>query len=52
MKIDSDDHSVLVLMPQQQSEVYRRNRLLPVLSGINTEFTPDLLFSWLQVRSR
>lgn len=50
--IDPEDNSVLVLMPQQQSEVYRGDRSLPVLPGINTEFTPNLLFSWLQIRSR
>lgn len=48
--IDPDDCSVLVVLPQQQPVIYRDDRSLPVLPGINATFTPRLLFSWLQFR--
>lgn len=47
--LDPDDYSVLMFTPQQQPEVYRGDRQLPVIAGVQLTLTPQQIFAWLKV---
>lgn len=47
--IDPDDHSVLVLQPQQQPEFCQKGDRLPVLKEIDLDLTVEKVFSWLKM---
>lgn len=46
--VDSTEEAILVVFPEQRIELFRGNVLLPVLSAINLELTPEQIFRWLQ----
>jgi Uma2 family endonuclease len=48
--LDPDDYSILIFTPQQEPGVYRGNRQLLVLEGINLSLTVEQIFGWLKVR--
>ncbi|MEO0759990.1 MAG: Uma2 family endonuclease [Cyanobacteria bacterium J06648_16] len=50
--LDPDDYSIFVFSPGQETEVYRGERLLPVLEGINLPLTTAQIFDWLKLTKR
>ena len=50
--IDPDDYSVLIFAPQSEPDVYRGDRQLPVLEGVNLAVTAAQIFAWLKVVKR
>ncbi|MBW4444034.1 MAG: Uma2 family endonuclease [Plectolyngbya sp. WJT66-NPBG17] len=50
--LDPDDYSVLSFMPQQEPDVYRVDRQLPVIEGVDLNLTTQQLFSWLKIARR
>lgn len=50
--IDPDDYSVLIFPPQREPDVYRADRPLPVLAGVNLAVTAAQVFAWLKVGNR
>ena len=47
--IDPDDLSILVLMPQQQPELYRGDRAIPILGDLELTLTAARVFGWLKM---
>lgn len=47
--VDPDDYSVLTFAAQQEPNIYRGDRPLPTLPGINYELTAAQIFAWLKV---
>ncbi|MFQ3627671.1 MAG: Uma2 family endonuclease [Cyanobacteriota bacterium] len=47
--LDPDDYSVLIFTPQQEPEVYRGDRQLKVIAGVQLTLTPQQIFAWLKV---
>ncbi|MBE9029092.1 Uma2 family endonuclease [filamentous cyanobacterium LEGE 11480] len=50
--LDPDDYAVFVFQSQRETEVFRGDRLLPMLEGIDLSLTAEQIFSWLQVKRR
>ena len=48
--LDPDDYSIWVFQPQKAPEIYRGDRILPVLTSIHLTITVNQIFEWLQVR--
>ncbi len=46
--INPDEETILAVFPEQKIELYQGESLLPVLSGIDLELTPQTVFSWLK----
>jgi Uma2 family endonuclease len=47
--INPCDETILSIFPEQKIELYQGNIILPILTGINLELTPDIIFNWLNV---
>jgi Uma2 family endonuclease len=47
--IDPDDYSILTFIPQQEVEIYRGDRQLPILEGVDLRLTAAQVFEWLKV---
>jgi Uma2 family endonuclease len=47
--LDPDDYSVLAFMPQAEPEVYRGDRQLKAIEGVQLALTPQQIFAWLKV---
>ena len=47
--LDPDDYSVLVLAPQQEVDIVRGDRRLPVIQGVNLSITAEQVFAWLRI---
>ncbi len=47
--VDPVDHSILTFAPQQEPNIYRGDRPLPTLPGINYELNAAQIFAWLKV---
>lgn len=45
--IDSEDESILAILPDQRVQLLKGNAQLPILSGIALELTVEQVFSWL-----
>lgn len=50
--LDPDDYSVLVLAPQQEVDIVRGDRQLPVIEGVNLRTTAEEVFTWLKISRR
>lgn len=50
--LDPDDYSILTFTPRQEPTVYRGNRQLLVLEGIDLTLTAEQVFAWLKVGRR
>lgn len=50
--IDPDDYSVLIFAPQQEPDIYRGERQLRVIEGVNLSLSAEQVFSWLKVGNR
>jgi Uma2 family endonuclease len=50
--LDPDDYSVLVLAPQQEVDIVRGDRQLPVIQGVNLSITAEQVFTWLKISRR
>jgi Uma2 family endonuclease len=50
--LDPDDYSILILTPHQEPGVYRGDRQLPVLEGVNLTLTVEQVFGWLKIARR
>jgi Uma2 family endonuclease len=47
--LDPDDYSILILLPQQEPQVYRGDRPLPILDTISLTLTAAQVFAWLKI---
>jgi Uma2 family endonuclease len=47
--LDPDDYSVLTFIPQQEPEVYRGDRQLKAIAGVQLALTPQQIFEWLKI---
>jgi Uma2 family endonuclease len=47
--INPSDETILSIFPEQKIELYQGNIILPILTGINLELTPDIIFNWLNL---
>jgi Uma2 family endonuclease len=50
--IDPDDASIVVFLPQKEPDIYRGDRLLPLIKGIDIDLTAEQVFSWLKIGNR
>ncbi|NJL00544.1 MAG: Uma2 family endonuclease [Spirulinaceae cyanobacterium RM2_2_10] len=49
--VEPSDRSLLIFRPQQLPQLARGDTVLPVLSNLALQLTPNTLFDWLQMRS-
>jgi Uma2 family endonuclease len=47
--LDPSDRSILVFVPNQVPMLYTQVQVLPVLSNLMLELSPDQIFGWLQM---
>ena len=47
--VDPDDLSILVFLPQQQPDLCKGDRIIPVLPGLDLNLTADRVFDWLKM---
>ncbi len=47
--VDPDDYSILTFIPQQEPEIYRGDRQLPILERIDLTLTAAQVFGWLKL---
>jgi Uma2 family endonuclease len=47
--LDPDDYSVVCFNPQQEPEVLRGDRQIPIIAGVNLTITAQQIFAWLKV---
>ena len=47
--VDPDDYSILIFTPGQEPGVYRGDRLLLGLGGIDLTLTAEQVFAWLKI---
>jgi Uma2 family endonuclease len=50
--VDPDDYAIFGFTPQREPEVFRGDRVLPVLAGVDLTLTAAQVFEWLQVKRR
>jgi Uma2 family endonuclease len=50
--VDPDDYAIFGFTPQREPEVFRGDRVLPLLAGVDLTLTAAQVFEWLQVRRR
>ncbi|MDJ0846049.1 Uma2 family endonuclease [Crocosphaera sp.] len=50
--IDPDDASIVVFSPQQEPDIYRGDRSLPLIDSININLTPKQVFNWLKINNK
>ncbi|MDJ0599099.1 MAG: Uma2 family endonuclease [Crocosphaera sp.] len=50
--IDPDDASIVVFLPKKEPDIYRSDRILPLIDNININLTPNQVFSWLKINNK
>ncbi len=45
--INPEEDSILAVFPEQKVELFQGTTPLPILTGIELELTPEIIFSWL-----
>ena len=48
--IDPDDKIIMVFEADKPLKIYRDDQILPVISDVELELTPSLIFSWLKLK--
>ncbi|MGB3695042.1 MAG: Uma2 family endonuclease [Spirulinaceae cyanobacterium] len=47
--VNPEEESIFVVHPEQRIELFERNAVLPVLSGVELELKVENVFSWLRI---
>lgn len=47
--INPYEETILSIFPEQKIELYEGNMTLPILTDINLELTPEIIFNWLNL---
>jgi len=47
--INPTDETILSVFPEQKIALYQGNVILPILTGIELELTPEIIFNWLNL---
>lgn len=47
--INPSDETILTIFSDQKIELYQGNSILPILTGIELELTPEIIFNWLNL---
>jgi Uma2 family endonuclease len=50
--IDPDDASIVVFSPQKEPDIYRGDRLLKLINGVEVSLTAKEIFGWLKIANR
>ena len=50
--VDPDDASIVVFLPQKEPDIYRGDRLLQLINGVDVSLTATQVFDWLKIGNR